>query len=96
MQDHTIQTRNVNAEKWKINNQTNQKHEDWNVGSAPGVTTIGKCGKQYSVTNFKTRTSPIFTCSTFQPNYSKYPQGNQTRFSEDVAGPHRKTHQEAP
>ena len=36
------------------------------------------------------RNSSVFTYSTFQPNYSKSPQGNQTRFPEDVDGPHRK------
>ena len=57
------------------------------MGSDPGDTTIRKCGKQHSGKNFKTRTSPVFRCSTFQPNYRKSPQGNQKRFPEDV-GPH--------
>ena len=60
------------------------------MGSAPGATKIRKCGKQHSGTNFKTITNPVFTCSTIQPNYRKYPQGNQTGFTEDVAGHHRK------
>ena len=44
----------------------------------------------------KTRTILVFTCSTFQPNYNKCPQGNQTIFPEDVDVPNRKTHQETP
>ena len=96
MYHHTRQTRNVHLEEWRRNNQRDHKQEYMNMGSAPGGTTIRKCGKQHSGTNFKTITSPVFTCSTFQPNYSKSPQGNQTRFPEDVAGPHRKTHQETP
>ena len=58
--------------------------------SAPGSTTIRKCAEQHSVTNFKTRTSTVFTRITFQPNYRKSPQGNQTRFPEGLAGSHRK------
>ena len=64
------------------------------MGSAPGGTTIIKRGTQHYGTNFKTRTSLVFTYSTFQPNYSKYPQGNQTRFPQDMDGHHRKTHKE--
>ena len=59
--------------------------------SAPGYTTIRKCGKNNSGTNFKIRTIPVFLCRTFHPNYKKSRQGNQKRFPEDVAGPHRKT-----
>ena len=66
------------------------------MGSAPGATTIRKCGKQHSGENFKTRPIPVFICSTFQPDYSRSPQGNKTRFPGDVAGPHRKTHLETP
>ena len=66
------------------------------MGSAPGATTIRKCGKQHSGTDFKTRTSPVFICLTVQTNYIKSPQGNQTRFTEDLAGYHIKTHQETP
>ena len=78
------------------NSKSNHKQEDRIVGSAPGDSTTIKCGKQHSGTKFKTRTSPLFTCSNFHPNYNKSTQGNQTRFTEDVAGPHRKTHQETP
>ena len=95
MHHHTRQTKNVNPEEWKNNNQRHQKQEDWNVRSVPKDTTIRKCGKKHSVTNFKTRTSLVFTCRTFQPDYIKSSQGNRTRFPEDVAGTHRKTHQEA-
>ena len=66
------------------------------MGSAPGDTTTRKYGKQHCGTNLKTKTSPLFTCITFQPNYKKSPQGNQTRFPEDVAGPHQKAHKETP
>ena len=90
MHHHNRQTRNFYPEEWIRNNQRDQKQEDINVGSAPGATTIIKCGKQNSGTQFKTRTSPVFICSTFQPNYSKSPQGYQIRFPEDLAGSHRK------
>ena len=79
-----------------INNQRHQKQEDWNVGIAPWSTTIINCGKKRSGKNVQTRTSTVFTCSTIQTNYSKPRQGNQTRFPEDVAGPHRNNRQEAP
>ena len=52
------------------NNQNDQKHEDMNVGSATGATTIRNIGEQHSGTNFKTRTSPVFTCTTFQTKTS--------------------------
>ena len=66
------------------------------MGSAPGATIIRKCGTQHYGADFKTRTIPVFTCSNFQPNYSKSTQGNQKRFPEDLAGFHRNTHQEIP
>ena len=96
MHHHTRQTRNIHPEEWRINNLRDKKQEYRNVGSDPGATTTRKCGKQHSGTNFKTITSPVFTCRTFQPNYSKSPQGNQAKFPEDVAGPHRKPHQKTP
>ena len=82
--------KNVNQEEWKINNQRHHKQKDWNVGSVSGETTIRRCGKQYSGKNFKTRTIPVFICIIFHPNYSKSNQGNQTWFSEEMAGSHRK------
>ena len=63
---------------------------------SPGATRIRKYGEQNSGTNFIIRTSPVFTCSTFKPNSSKYPQGNQTRFLEELDGSHKKTDQETP
>ena len=66
------------------------------MGSAPGDKTTRKFGEQFSITNLKTRTIPVFTCRTFQPNYSKSNHGNKTRFPEDLAGCHRKTDQETP
>ena len=92
MHHHTRQKRNVHTEEWRVNNQRKQKQEDRNVGSAPRYTTIRKGGTQHSGTNFKNRASPVFTLSIFQLNYIKSPQFKQTRFPEDVAGPHRKTH----
>ena len=96
MHHYTIQKRTVHPEEQIINNQRYQKQEDRNVGSAPGDTTIRKCGEQNSGTNFKTIPSTVFTCSTLHTNYSKSPQGNQTSFPEDLAGYHRKAHQEKP
>ena len=61
-----------------------------NVGNAPGATTIRKCCEQHSGTNFKTRTSPVFTCIIFQTKKSNSPQVNQTRYPENLAGYHRK------
>ena len=96
MHHHTRQTRNFHPEEWRIKNQRNQKQEDRNLGSAPGDTKIRICGTQHYGTNFKTRTSPVFTCSTFHPNYGKSTQDNQTRFPEDLAGTHRKNNKEKP
>ena len=78
------------------NNQRDQKKEDRNVESAPEDTTTRKFGEQHSITNLKTRTIPVFTCRTFQPNYSKSTHGNKTRFPEDLARSHRKTDQDTP
>ena len=55
---------NVYPEELRRNNQRDQKQEDRNVGSAPRVATIRKCGKQHSGTKFKTRTRPVFICIT--------------------------------
>ena len=60
------------------------------MGSTPGNTTIRSCGKQHSGTNIQAITSTVFTFSTVQPNYNNTHQGNQTRFPEDMNGPHRK------
>ena len=82
--------RNIHPEEWRRNNQRDHKQEDRNARSVTGATTIRKCGEENSSTNLKTRTSPVFTCSTFHPNYDKSPQFNQTRFPEDLVGSHRK------
>ena len=96
MHHHTLKNIHINPEEWKINNQRDQKQEDRNVGSATGDTTTKKCGKQCSGKNFKTINCPVFTCTTFQYNYIKFPQVNQTRFPEDVDGHHIKPYQETP
>ena len=94
MHHHTRKKRNLHPEEQRRNNQRDQKQEGRTVGNAPGAITTRKSGKQHYGTKFKTITSPVFTCSTFQLNYSKSPQMNQTRFPEDVARPHRKNYQE--
>ena len=41
------------------------------MGSAPGATTIRKCGEKHSGTQFKTRTSQVLSCSTLKQGLLK-------------------------
>ena len=59
------------------------------------ITTIKNCGKYYYRPDKQTIIGTIISFRTIYPDENNNPQGNQARFPQGMAGPHRGIDQES-